>query len=490
MSWARFGLRWRLLVVAGLALLPGFAVVLYQADQQYRHASAGARAEVVRFARLAADRQREAIDSAHALLSLLAGVPEVRPQQAAACTARLTDLFQRQLERSRYVTNILAAAPDGQVFCATLPLPEPVSLADRAYFRRVLETRGFVLGTFVLARPRGIPVVPLAVPVMGENREIAAVLAAGLNLAWLAETFGPSLPPDAALVMFDSDGTILSRYPDHARWVGRLMPDAAVVRAALDRREGQTFEQPGLVGTMRIWAVRRLDVGERTLFFAVGHAREAAFAAADAFLTRGIVALALALLLSLATAWALGRRLVLRPVQDLTDAARRLAEGDLTARVGAHGRDEIGVLGQAFNGMAAALERRGAEREEARKAIGAEIEERRRAEETLRAVIDEAPFAIVGLDPDRNVMIWNRAAERIFGYTADEVVGRLYPLVPPEGQAEFDEIFTRSAAGERLRNVAVRRRRRGSGSIRSPCSRRRNRRRATTRTANSTSRSS
>jgi PAS domain S-box-containing protein len=97
--------------------------------------------------------------------------------------------------------------------------------------------------------------------------------------------------------------------------------------------------------------------------------------------------------------------------------------------------------------------------------LEAEVAERRRVDETLRAVIEESPFAIIGLAGDRTVMIWNRAAERIFGYTADETLNRPYPLVPPEGQAEFDRIFQRSAAGERLRNVPVRRRRKDGALV-------------------------
>lgn len=97
--------------------------------------------------------------------------------------------------------------------------------------------------------------------------------------------------------------------------------------------------------------------------------------------------------------------------------------------------------------------------------LEAEIAERRRVDETLHAVIEESPFAIVGLAPDRKVMIWNRAAERIFGYSADEILDRPYPLVPPDGQAEFDQIFERSTAGERLRNVSVRRRHKDGAAV-------------------------
>jgi PAS domain S-box-containing protein len=95
-----------------------------------------------------------------------------------------------------------------------------------------------------------------------------------------------------------------------------------------------------------------------------------------------------------------------------------------------------------------------------------EVDRRQRSEaasretsELLQAMFDESPFAVVALDPARRVLLWSRAAERIFGYGAAEVIGRPYPLVPAEGQAEFDGIIARVTSGERLRAVSVRRRR-------------------------------
>ncbi|HTY65968.1 MAG TPA: PAS-domain containing protein [Alphaproteobacteria bacterium] len=76
----------------------------------------------------------------------------------------------------------------------------------------------------------------------------------------------------------------------------------------------------------------------------------------------------------------------------------------------------------------------------------------------LQALVDASPLPIVSLDTRRRVVTWNRAAERHFGYAASDVMGRAYPLVPPEGEVEFDALFERSKAGEHLRDIAVKRR--------------------------------
>jgi two-component system, cell cycle sensor histidine kinase and response regulator CckA len=79
--------------------------------------------------------------------------------------------------------------------------------------------------------------------------------------------------------------------------------------------------------------------------------------------------------------------------------------------------------------------------------------------ELLGAVVQGAAAAIIGLDLQKRVLLWNPAAERMFGYTAAEVIGRPYPLVPPELVEEHAMFFARIASGERISGESTRRRR-------------------------------
>jgi PAS domain S-box-containing protein len=47
----------------------------------------------------------------------------------------------------------------------------------------------------------------------------------------------------------------------------------------------------------------------------------------------------------------------------------------------------------------------------------------------LRALLDASPAAIIAIDPDGQVQLWNRAAERLFGWSEQEVIGRQHRLV-------------------------------------------------------------
>ena len=77
-------------------------------------------------------------------------------------------------------------------------------------------------------------------------------------------------------------------------------------------------------------------------------------------------------------------------------------------------------------------------------------------EATARAVIDCAPGPLIALGRDRTVAIWNPAAERMFGWTAAEVLGLEPPIIPRELRAEHNAVLERVAAGGQI-SLATRR---------------------------------
>ncbi|HEV2722341.1 MAG TPA: PAS domain-containing sensor histidine kinase, partial [Thermoanaerobaculia bacterium] len=77
----------------------------------------------------------------------------------------------------------------------------------------------------------------------------------------------------------------------------------------------------------------------------------------------------------------------------------------------------------------------------------------------LDVVFDLAPVAIIIVSAAGMVRMWNRAAERMFGWTAAEVVGGEQPQIPPEMQSEAAGIRRRALAGETIASLETRRRR-------------------------------
>jgi two-component system cell cycle sensor histidine kinase/response regulator CckA len=87
--------------------------------------------------------------------------------------------------------------------------------------------------------------------------------------------------------------------------------------------------------------------------------------------------------------------------------------------------------------------------------------------DALRAVVDHAPIAIMTVGSNRVVTSWNRAAERIFGWTADEAIGKTPAqlMLPPDQFDEHESLWQRAVAGEALNGVELRRRRKDGSRV-------------------------
>ena len=83
------------------------------------------------------------------------------------------------------------------------------------------------------------------------------------------------------------------------------------------------------------------------------------------------------------------------------------------------------------------------------------ITERWRAREManrLSAIVESSEDAIIGKDLNGSITSWNRGAERIFGYTAEEMVGTtILRLIPAERQHEKEEILGKLRRGESIK---------------------------------------
>ena len=89
----------------------------------------------------------------------------------------------------------------------------------------------------------------------------------------------------------------------------------------------------------------------------------------------------------------------------------------------------------------------------------------REAEARLRAIVDVAPVGIVQVDRERLIRYWNPAAERIFGWSAEEVLGKPYPLSRAGEREEAEQLFRRGFAGDILDGVELRRQRKDGSEV-------------------------
>ena len=101
-----------------------------------------------------------------------------------------------------------------------------------------------------------------------------------------------------------------------------------------------------------------------------------------------------------------------------------------------------------------------------------DITQRRRAEtallnasDTLSALIQASPLAILAFDPAGKITTWNAAAERLFGWRASEIVGHNLPAIAPDQQRTFRDHHLAVLEGQSFIDLEVRWQRRDGKTV-------------------------
>jgi len=77
------------------------------------------------------------------------------------------------------------------------------------------------------------------------------------------------------------------------------------------------------------------------------------------------------------------------------------------------------------------------------------------SERSLRATIEASPLPIIAINPEARVTLWNPAADRVFGWSEQEVLGKPYPIVPTGKGDEHRLLRKRAFAGETFTGVEL-----------------------------------
>jgi len=439
------GLRFRLFLLILLTLLPVIGLIVHTGVTQRRWAALYAQEETLRLAHDLSTNYDQVINLTRQILEVLAQLPAVQNRDAAACASFFATLLHRYP-----AYNLLGAiAPDGDLFASTTPLSGPVNLSDTRYFQGAVQKRDFAIGEPRLDRLTGKASVTCAYPALDKGGQVRAVVFAALDLAWLREmTPMAELPTGSELLIIDRQGRILTRYPDPQPWVGQSMYAEKIIRTILQQGKG-TAEEQGIDGVSRLYAFTPLAGAASGGIVSVGIPTKNVYGPANLILIRNLIALGVVLALALGMAYLFARVFVLRRMQVLVGAAQHLAAGDLSARTGVSCPvGEFDQVACALDEMAEALQKREAERRQAEQDL-------QETSQKLQALFRASPGAIIVLDPGGLVKIWNPTAERLFGWTSEEVMDRLLPIVPEDKQGTFRLLRGLSMQGEAFSGVEL-----------------------------------
>jgi signal transduction histidine kinase/CheY-like chemotaxis protein len=227
----------------------------------------------------------------------------------------------------------------------------PIDYSDRRWFKEAKAGKPIARETLI-SRTTGNPALNMSTAVRNASGAIVGVCSAGTDLKTLVDQVGAAgLGKTGYVFVVDERGRALA-HPDVA--LASALKDLSAevpVRRALDRQTGRiTFDDPR--GHAWIANSQQLSNG----WFTIGLQRkdELLAGANHVWQTAIYTAVAGATLILILT-WLIATRLI-RPIGELTAAARDLSGGQWDRRVSEGRGDEIGLLATAFNSMAAELQ--------------------------------------------------------------------------------------------------------------------------------------
>jgi diguanylate cyclase (GGDEF)-like protein len=346
-----------LLLLSSIFLLLGLGAI-YNAYER-RLADTRAVHEKLRAqTRFIAEQQSDSVRRAERFLEFLVSATSITAlAKDAECAAKM----RTYVSNDPFLANAIIVAPDGRVICNPKGGDAASNLGDRAYFQRALATSALVAGDPVFGRFTGRWILPYAKRQVDASGKTTAVVVVSLDLNWLNQSFFDiaAKSPGLRLGLTTSRGLVLARQPDAEKWVGQNVSHLPAFAGLRALHGDGTVEIMSHDGEMRIYAFAPFaKTASEDIFLWMTVPRAEATAAADRqFAVQGLLILA-ATGLAIALAWVGGHRLLVRPVEQISQTAQRLARGETGVRTGLpHSDDEIGRLAMAFDDMVAQLDR-------------------------------------------------------------------------------------------------------------------------------------
>jgi diguanylate cyclase (GGDEF)-like protein len=353
------GIRARLALLAVILVAPLMLDRIRSLEDTRAKQIAQATTEFTTVAKHSADAQREVISSVETILKSEAFI-----RASAGGVSKSCDVLRASLPTSLpWIRTLLIAGQDGRIQCATNNMYVGLDLSDRPYFQQAQETGRFVLSDFILSRPVQSPTVMAVYPVSAFSGAADAVVLATVNLDWMSKVMNNLGGREGiTAVLVDSAGTVLAAPADQHSVVGRPLDNMPLMSAIADKALRSDQDEGSLSflaadGSRRAVSYTRIAGTNARLIASIDEDKVSAAVSRD--IRTAYLQLAFVVMFVLLGALIAAEKLVIKPIEMLADMAKRLGEGDLSARA-ARTRlpSEFVPLARAFNGMAAQLSQR------------------------------------------------------------------------------------------------------------------------------------
>jgi PAS domain S-box-containing protein len=345
----RVGLRWRLVLLVMLALLPAVIFFFRYAHDERQQLIAQAQSRALRLARAWADNHDALVREAELVIEVAEREPALAQSTGGACSAALAQL----VAHAHWSSAIDVIDRNGVALCssdaaATHDAP-PLLFLDELFAGDRLNVSEFQLD----AGGRSLAFVGRRMPGNAKRAVIVAIDLAEIQRRTARGARGAQY----SITVIGRNGLVLARDPQGEGFIGTPIGSSHPLMPGLMVKTEGSAEGRGRDGVERLFAFTQLpQTGAK---ISIGLAREDVLGGEERDINRELAALAAVAALALLGAWVVGEFSVVRWAIALARAADAFARGDLTRRVAVPpGAGEFATLGDAFNRMAATVETR------------------------------------------------------------------------------------------------------------------------------------
>ena len=318
--------RVRLMIMAVIVVLPVLAERIHNEQVDRNDRIQAAYSQALGLARQGAATQNEVFVSLRAILQSVASARATFDFSGDNC-----DEFLAKIAGPIAWMQALSVADlQGRIVCSSFPNAIGLNISDRQHFIQAIATRDFVLSDYMIGTRAKIPIITGALPQIRASGEPAAVILGVIDLHWLGQIANNFMPPSATMMMIDGAGSVLARYPDPGKYVGRDFRNHPLIGNMLKSSSG-LLTQAGLDGVNRIFGYVQLP--ETSARFVVGFDADKVLTRANHEMWVALSELGAMIYLALLGIWFGGERLLVSPIRKLARAASRIGYGKNKLRV-------------------------------------------------------------------------------------------------------------------------------------------------------------
>lgn len=355
--WGRnAGLRPRLVLIVGIAMLaPGVLAVL-QAVSGYNSSVRYLQQNLAQAAQLAANEEENMISASREILTSMAAHPDVRVGQGMACRRAL----QRAIGGLDQYAGAMVINSEGVMTCSSSTMRSVISVSGQPWFRDVMSGDAFVVSDLLQSNWLEEWGMVTAVPLVGDTGVINGSVALFIGLDWVTRRYQRATSDDnTALALLDSKGDPITSKADHSPLLEGL-PQPDLIDQHL-RARTQTFTARGRDGTWRLYAISPLLDGR--IFVILGTPLLPAMGPLALQVAWGVLTPLLMWVLAIAVVWFGIEHFVVRWITYLDRITSAYAAGRHSVRPerAEAAPAEIRSLGETFSRMAETISSREAE---------------------------------------------------------------------------------------------------------------------------------